>query len=142
MCIIVALCVVVAILLLAANEDIKYVRGDRTYEEIKSYFKPSTVLNCSTSSLTPLFKTPIKHTFTPAGETANGSFPDTTVATMAAICANAEDSVEANARYNYIRNFTPKPMKDTEALCSSAVQVTFDAKAAAIVVITTSGRGA
>ena len=77
-----------------------------------------------------------------AGETANGSFPDVAVSTMGAICTNAEQAIEGPKRFAYIRNFTPKPMTDTEALCSSAAQIALDVAARAIVVVTTSGRGA
>jgi hypothetical protein len=38
-----------------------------------------------------------------AGETANGSFPDTAVRTMAAIVANAEMGVDYYSQYNFIR---------------------------------------
>ena len=75
-----------------------------------------------------------------SGETANGDFPFDAVATMAAICVNAEEMVDVGKRYDFIRNHTPKPMMGAEALCSGAVQSALDCNAKAIVCITASGR--
>ena len=49
-----------------------------------------------------------------SGETANGAFPDRAVATMAAIAANAEEGVNHCQVYNFIRDFTPKPVGTIE----------------------------
>ena len=38
-----------------------------------------------------------------SGETANGTFPDTAVSTMAAIVANAETGVDYYSQYSFIR---------------------------------------
>ena len=43
-----------------------------------------------------------------SGETANGSFPDTAVETMASIVANAELVNNFYAIFAFIRDFTPK----------------------------------
>lgn len=59
---------------------------------------------------------------------------------MAAICKNAEEMVDTNKRYNFIRNQTPKPMYGAEAVCSGAVQTAIDCNAKAIICITASGR--
>ncbi|GLC61308.1 hypothetical protein PLESTB_001741900 [Pleodorina starrii] len=75
-----------------------------------------------------------------SGETANGSFPEPAVATMAAICVNAEHMVETNKRFNFLRNHTPKPMTGAEAVCSGAVMTAIDTDAKLMVCITTSGR--
>ena len=75
-----------------------------------------------------------------SGETANGDFPLDAVATMAAICVNAEEMVHVGHRYDFIRNHTPKPMMGAEALCSGAVQTSLDCNARAIFCITASGR--
>lgn len=42
------------------------------------------------------------------GETANGQFPDLVVSTMAALCQNAEEMVDSDKLYNFLRNHTPK----------------------------------
>ena len=75
-----------------------------------------------------------------SGETANGDFPVDAVTTMAAICQNAEEMVDVEKRYDFIRNQTPKPMSGSEALCSGAVQSAIDCNAKAIICITASGR--
>ena len=75
-----------------------------------------------------------------SGETANGDFPEEAVSTMAAICKNAEEMVDAAKRYDFIRNQTPKPMSGSEAVCSGAVQTAMDSNAKAIVIVTASGR--
>ena len=43
-----------------------------------------------------------------SGETANGSFPDTAVATMAAIARNAELVINFDASFSYMVDFTLK----------------------------------
>ncbi|KAF5842973.1 pyruvate kinase [Dunaliella salina] len=75
-----------------------------------------------------------------SGETANGQFPELVVSTMGALCQNAEEMVDADKLYNFLRNHTPKPMMGVEAICSGAVQTAMDSKAKAILCITTSGR--
>jgi pyruvate kinase len=74
-----------------------------------------------------------------SGETANGDFPVDAVATMAAICQNAETMVDIGKRYNYLHNHTPKPVSNAEAVCSAAVQCAMDSNAKAIIVLTTTG---
>ncbi|PNW83558.1 hypothetical protein CHLRE_05g234700v5 [Chlamydomonas reinhardtii] len=76
-----------------------------------------------------------------SGETANGSFPEAAVSTMAAICLNAEQMVEVNKRFRFLRNHTPKPMRGAEAVASGAVMTAIDTDAKLMVCITTSGRG-
>ncbi len=44
----------------------------------------------------------------PAGETANGDFPDVAVSTMAAIVANAEVGVDYYSQYSFIRYWTTR----------------------------------
>lgn len=77
-----------------------------------------------------------------SGETANGSFPETAVSTMAAICRNAEQIASGARRYDFLRNYTPKPLSDSEAVASAAVMAAMDIRAKIILVLTTSGRGA
>lgn len=74
-----------------------------------------------------------------SGETAGGDFPIEAVSTMAAICRNAEAMADIEKRYSYLRNYTPKPMFDAEAVCSAAVQCASDMGAKAIIVLTTTG---
>ncbi|KAJ1479371.1 Pyruvate/Phosphoenolpyruvate kinase-like domain-containing protein [Baffinella frigidus] len=57
-----------------------------------------------------------------SGETANGAFPDTAVAIMSAIVANAEKGINRDELYNFTRNWTPKPMSFRETITSSACQ--------------------
>ena len=75
-----------------------------------------------------------------SGETANGSFPVAAVSTMAAICQNAEQMVDCGKRFNYLHDYTPKPVSDAEAVASSAVQCAMDMGAKAIIVLTTTGK--
>jgi pyruvate kinase len=75
-----------------------------------------------------------------SGETANGAFPSAVVATMAAIAANSECAVDHRRRYNFIRSWTPKPMDSAAAVASSAVQMSLDLGATAILCFTSSGR--
>lgn len=63
-----------------------------------------------------------------SGETANGAFPDVAVSTMAAICQNAEQMVTGHRRFDFLRNSTPKPMPDAEAVASAAVMAAIDIK--------------
>lgn len=63
-----------------------------------------------------------------SGETANGVFPIIAVSTMASICRNAEQIVKSSHIYDYLRNSTPKPMSDAEAIASSAVMASLDIK--------------
>lgn len=59
---------------------------------------------------------------------------------MAAICVNAEQMVEVNKRFSFLRNHTPKPMTGAEAVCSGAVMTALDTAAKAIICVTSSGR--
>ncbi len=59
-----------------------------------------------------------------SGESANGKFPDLAVATMAAIVQNAEAGVNAYQTFDFIRDFTPKPMSTEEAVVSCAAKNT------------------
>lgn len=63
-----------------------------------------------------------------SGETANGAFPIESVKTMAAICRNAEQIVSGSRRYDFLRNNTPKPLRDAEAIASGAVMTAMDIK--------------
>jgi pyruvate kinase len=71
-----------------------------------------------------------------SGETANGSFPEDAVKSMAAIAANAEVGINKYEVFNFIRNWTPKPMDFRETMCSAAVQASLDMKAVLVVIFT------
>jgi pyruvate kinase len=58
------------------------------------------------------------------------------LATAAAILRDAEVGIDSYAKFNFIRNFTPKPMPTLETLCSSAVKSAIDMGAALLCVVT------
>eukprot|EP00798_Chlamydomonas_sp_ICE-L_P012268 gene12268-15414_t len=70
-----------------------------------------------------------------SGETANGAFPDGAASTMAAIVANAET-------YDFIRDFSDKPMTTSEAVLGCACMEAIDVGASLILVVTTKGNAA
>ena len=74
-----------------------------------------------------------------SGESANGKFPDLAVATMAAIVQNAEAGVNAYQTFDFIRDFTPKPLSTEEAVMSCAAKNTVDISAGLVVVVTSNG---
>ncbi len=61
-----------------------------------------------------------------AGESANGSFPDVAVSTMARIARSAEIGVNFYQSFDYIRTFTPKPVGPVEAICSAVAKNAVD----------------
>ena len=54
-----------------------------------------------------------------SGETANGKYPDIAVSTMAKICRGAELGINYYQVFDFIREFTPKPVGTVEAVASS-----------------------
>jgi pyruvate kinase len=74
-----------------------------------------------------------------SGETANGSFPEDAVKTMAAIAANAELVNNYYATYSFIRDFSPKPFSPEESLASNAAKAVIDCKASLCIVVCTDG---
>lgn len=67
-----------------------------------------------------------------SGETANGSYPDDAVAIMAKICLSAELGVNYYQVFNYIRDFTPKPVGTVEAVASTMAKNAADVRPGAI----------
>jgi len=77
-----------------------------------------------------------------SGETAKGAYPIETVEIMDRICREAESAMFYGPLYNELRALTPKPTETTETLACSAVNAVVEQNAAAIIVLTTSGRSA
>lgn len=73
-----------------------------------------------------------------SGETANGSFPVIAVQTMARICSEAELCYDNEATY-WSRVKHIGRLSETEALAASAVQLSFEIKAAVIITFTFTG---
>eukprot|EP00195_Chlamydomonas_chlamydogama_P007138 CAMPEP_0202895824 /NCGR_PEP_ID=MMETSP1392-20130828/4951_1 /ASSEMBLY_ACC=CAM_ASM_000868 /TAXON_ID=225041 /ORGANISM="Chlamydomonas chlamydogama, Strain SAG 11-48b" /LENGTH=1605 /DNA_ID=CAMNT_0049580967 /DNA_START=110 /DNA_END=4924 /DNA_ORIENTATION=+ len=69
-------------------------------------------------------------------ETAIGHFPEKAASIASAILQDAEVGVDHYANFNFIRNFTPKPMSTLEAMASSAVKAAIDMCAALMCVVT------
>mmetsp|Transcript_24731 Transcript_24731/g.44566 ORF Transcript_24731/g.44566 Transcript_24731/m.44566 type:complete len:725 (-) Transcript_24731:218-2392(-) len=74
-----------------------------------------------------------------SGETANGNFPDRAVSIMAAICANAEVGTNYYQVFDFIRNFTEKPMSTREAVLGCAAKNVLDVNAGLVVVVSNTG---
>jgi pyruvate kinase len=74
-----------------------------------------------------------------SGETANGAFSVAAVQTMAAIASNAEVGVNYYQNFDFIRDFTDKPMSTVEAVVSCAAKDAIDVDATLIVVFTSNG---
>jgi len=80
-----------------------------------------------------------------SGETAKGDFPDTCVRMMAKICTEAESCLWAERSFEDMIHATTKDHKVTDITTTStlsAVLASYQCKAAAIVVLTTSGKSA
>jgi pyruvate kinase len=58
------------------------------------------------------------------------------VANANAILRDAEVGIDSQANFNYLRNWTAKPMPTLEAICSSAVKSAIDMDAALVCIIT------
>lgn len=69
---------------------------------------------------------------TSTGESANGSFPDVAVSTMARIARSAEIGVNFYQSFDYIRTFTPKPVGPVEAICSAVAKNAVDIRPGAL----------
>ncbi|GFR42123.1 hypothetical protein Agub_g2966 [Astrephomene gubernaculifera] len=77
-----------------------------------------------------------------SGETANGAFPQLALSTMAAIVANAEVGINYPQVYDYIRDFSSRPMSTAEAVLGCAAKNVLDVDAALIVVFSSTGESA
>ncbi|PNH10739.1 Pyruvate kinase, partial [Tetrabaena socialis] len=77
-----------------------------------------------------------------SGETANGAFPELALSTMAAIAANAEVGTNYPQVYDFIRDFSARPMSTAEAVLGCAAKNVLDVDAALILVISSTGESA
>jgi len=77
-----------------------------------------------------------------SGESANGSYPDVAVSTMANICRSAEIGVNLYQTFDYIRSFTPKPISAIEAIVCSIAKNAVDLRPGMIIVFSEHGKTA
>jgi pyruvate kinase len=75
-----------------------------------------------------------------SGETANGEFPKEAVATMHRICKNAEVGVNSYQVYDFLRDFTPKPVGTLEAFVACAAKNAVDINSGLIVAFSEGGK--
>ncbi|XP_072385591.1 pyruvate kinase-like isoform X2 [Diabrotica undecimpunctata] len=77
-----------------------------------------------------------------SGETAKGDYPLECVRTMANICKEAEAAIWSGEFFGDLTSMIPAPLDMAQAIAISAVESANKTLAAAIVVITTSGKSA
>ncbi|XKL66447.1 hypothetical protein PGB90_009867 [Kerria lacca] len=77
-----------------------------------------------------------------SGETAKGEYPVQCVQTMANICKEAEAAIWHNQLFNSLCSKVESPIDATHAVAIAAVEAAIKCNAAAVIVITTSGRSA
>jgi len=74
-----------------------------------------------------------------SGETAAGLFPTDAVHVMAAICREAEASIDYDKLFRSILDLMPLPLSPMESLASSAVRTAQKVSASLIMVLTRGG---
>ncbi|BBN01964.1 hypothetical protein Mp_2g11630 [Marchantia polymorpha subsp. ruderalis] len=74
-----------------------------------------------------------------SGETAAGAYPENAVKIMAAICREAEASLDYDAIFKSVMKSAPLPMTPLESLASSAVRTANKVRATLIIVLTRGG---
>jgi pyruvate kinase len=77
-----------------------------------------------------------------SGETAKGKYPIQAVTMMAEICREAESAYHYTSIYSELKLLTPLPLDTPETVASAAVNASNENHAAAIVVLSKSGRSA
>ncbi|OQV13569.1 Pyruvate kinase PKM [Hypsibius exemplaris] len=77
-----------------------------------------------------------------SGESAKGAFPVETVRTMAEICREAEKIFFQRKFFTEMRLFLPQPCTPTHATAISAVEISLQTYATAIIVLSTTGQAA
>ena len=79
-----------------------------------------------------------------SGETANGDFPENAVSIMRRICEEAEEFIDYSALYQAQVDLAhgAGDISSVEAVCSSAVKASIDAKAPLIIALTETGHTA
>jgi len=77
-----------------------------------------------------------------SGETAKGEYPLECVLTMAKTCKEAEAALWHRNLFNDLVNATPNPLDTASSIAIAASEAATKSRAAAVIVITTSGRSA
>ncbi|XP_055351072.1 pyruvate kinase-like isoform X2 [Paramacrobiotus metropolitanus] len=77
-----------------------------------------------------------------SGESAKGAYPIDTVRTMAEICLEAEKMFFQWRFFNELRLHTPSPTAPTHSTAISAVEISIQSGATAIIVLSTTGQAA
>eukprot|EP00892_Ulva_mutabilis_P005713 jgi/Ulvmu1/3513/UM162_0020.1 len=75
-----------------------------------------------------------------SGETANGAHPALAVSIMASLQQHAELGVNHNQTFNFVRDFTPKPVGTVEASVSALAKNAVDLKPGMVVVFSEGGK--
>lgn len=77
-----------------------------------------------------------------SGESAKGLFPIQCVEIMGLICREAESAVHHRQLFEELRMLTPKPADITRSTAMAAVEASLNCMAAAIIVLSTTGKSA